>query len=65
MAEFREIRLPEELCNKAEQKFAARFPNVESLLDFLLRTILNDPAADLDAAEQRIVEERLRDLGYL
>lgn len=65
MAEFREIRLPEDLCKVAEQKFVGRFSNIESLLEFLLRDIVNDTAAQLDAAEERIVEERLRELGYI
>jgi hypothetical protein len=32
---------------------------------FILRDLLNDEASHLDEAEQRLVEERLRDLGYL
>jgi hypothetical protein len=62
---FREVRLPEDLCAAAEQKLAAQFGNLEALLIFLLREVLRDDAAALDQNEQRIVEERLRDLGYI
>jgi hypothetical protein len=65
MAEFRNIQLPEDLCRAAEEKFAGRFQNVEALLEFLLRDIVNDTATQLDEAEERIVEERLRALGYI
>jgi hypothetical protein len=65
MAEFRNIQLPEDLCHAAEEKFAGRFQNVEALLEFLLRDIVNDTATQLDEAEERIVEERLRELGYI
>jgi len=62
---LREVRLPEDLCAAAEQKLPAQFDNLESLLTFLLREVLRDDAAALDQNEQRIVEERLRDLGYI
>jgi hypothetical protein len=61
----RELRLPADLCAAAEQKFSARFANLEALLVFLLREVLRDDAAALDQNEQRIVEERLKDLGYI
>lgn len=61
----RTVRLPEELCRQAEQRFAARFGSLEELLTFVLREILRDEAAQMDQAEQRIIEQRLRDLGYI
>jgi len=65
MSELREVKLPAELCTAAEQKFRARFGSVEELLTFLLREITEDTAARLDEAEQRIIEERLKGLGYI
>jgi hypothetical protein len=65
MPVFREIRLPEELCAEAEQKFAEKFHSIEEFLEFVLRHLLEDPSAALDQAEQRIVEERLKELGYI
>jgi hypothetical protein len=63
--ELRDIRLPADLCSDAERRFAARFGNVEQLLTFLLRELLRDDAAQMDQAEQSVVEQRLRDLGYI
>jgi hypothetical protein len=65
MSTARHLELPEELCAAAEQKFAAKFRSVEELLEFVLRDLLLDPAAAADENEQRIVEERLRELGYI
>lgn len=61
----RDVRLPDGLCAAAEQKFSAQFGSLEALLVFLLREALRDDVAALDQNEQRIVEERLRDLGYI
>lgn len=65
MNEKREIQLPADLCAAAELKFAKSFGNVEELLAFVLRNLLNDEASKMDAAEQELVEQRLRELGYL
>ncbi len=62
---LREVRLPAQLCNDAERRFAARFGNLEQLLTFVLGELLRDDAVKMDQTEQRIIEERLRDLGYL
>lgn len=65
MTETREIRLPSELCAAIEKKFAQKFGSLEELLIFVLRDLSRDDAARADQAEQRLIEERLRDLGYL
>lgn len=65
MTETREVRLPSELCAAIEKRFAAKFGSLEELLVFVLRDLASDDAAQLDQNEQRLVEERLRDLGYL
>jgi hypothetical protein len=62
---YRELRLPENLCAAAEQKFGQRFSGVEELLIFILQDLLRDEVTRLDQAEQHIVEERLRELGYI
>jgi hypothetical protein len=64
-SEVRDIRLPAELCNDAERCFAARFASVEDLLVFVLQELLRDQAAQMDQAEQRVIEQRLKDLGYI
>ena len=65
MTEMRQVRLPEELCAAVEKKFGRTFDNLADLLVFVLRDLSRDDASRLDQAEQRIVEERLRELGYL
>lgn len=65
MTESREIRLPADLCAAAEKKFVQSFASVEELLVFVLRELARDDASQCDQAEQKLVEERLRELGYL
>jgi hypothetical protein len=62
---MREVQLPAELCKTAEERFGARFGSLEQFLTFVLQELLRDDAAQMDQAEQRIIEERLKDLGYL
>jgi hypothetical protein len=64
-SEVRDVRLPAELCNDAERRFAARFGNIEELLIFVLQELLRDQATQMDQAEQRVIERRLKDLGYI
>ena len=65
MSEMRTIQLPAELCADAEAKFGPVFGSLEELLVAVLRELLRDEAQSTDEAEQRLVEERLRELGYL
>jgi hypothetical protein len=62
---YRTISLPEELCVEAEKWMTGRFDNLEALLSFLLQEIVKNDASKLDQAEEEIVEQRLRDLGYI
>ncbi|MGO9088656.1 MAG: hypothetical protein ACLQBK_25910 [Candidatus Sulfotelmatobacter sp.] len=64
MTEMRTVQLPADLCAAAEKKFAQRFGSLEELLAFVLRDLTRDEARQLDEAEQRLVEQRLRELGY-
>lgn len=63
--EMKDVRLPADLCDLAEKKYAQRFGTLEEFLTFLLREVLRDDAVRADEEEQRMVEERLRELGYL
>lgn len=65
MTEMREVRLPAELCAAAEKKIAGRFNSLEELLIFVLSDLSADDASQADRAEQHIIEERLRELGYI
>jgi len=65
MTEMRDVRLPADLCSAAQKKFGHTFGSVEELLAFVLQDLSCDDASQLDQVEQRLVEERLRELGYL
>jgi hypothetical protein len=65
MSESREIRLPAELCAAAERKFGSTFRSVDELVVFLLQELVRGDTLDLDQADQAVVEQRLRDLGYM
>ncbi len=62
---LREVHLLADLCDEAERRFGSRYGSLEGFLEFLLRELLRDDAVKMDEAEQRVIEERLRDLGYL
>ena len=64
-AAMRTIVLPEDLCAAAEQRYRNRFSTVEELITLVLTEITRQDETKLDVEEERIVEERLRDLGYL
>jgi hypothetical protein len=57
----RPLLLPEDLCARTEKKFG----HLEDFLVLVLEELLRDDAAALDLNEQRLVDERLRELGYL
>ena len=65
MTERRQIGLPEELCASAEQQFGARFGTLEAFLEFVLSELVRNDGEALDKTEQAILEQRLRDLGYI
>ncbi|MGA8617162.1 MAG: hypothetical protein WB660_01370 [Candidatus Sulfotelmatobacter sp.] len=65
MSESRQIRLPADLCAAAEEKFGGTFHSVDELVVFLLRELISGNTVDLDRADLAIVEERLRNLGYI
>jgi hypothetical protein len=65
MSESREIRLPADLCAAAEEKFGGTFRSLDELVAFLLQELIRSDTIDLDRADQKVVEERLRDLGYM
>ena len=62
---MRSLKLPADLCGQVEKKFGKRFTSVEQLVEYVLRELLRDDAVQADEGEQRIIEQRLRDLGYL
>lgn len=65
MAEMRDVQLPADLCAGVEKKFGHVFNNLEELLVFVLRDLSREEGSSADHAEERLVEQRLRELGYL
>ena len=65
MNQYRTVSLREDLCAAAEKFMPGRFDNLEALLSFLLEEIAKDDASKFDQAEEQIIEQRLRDLGYI
>jgi hypothetical protein len=61
---MRSLQLPGELCRAAEEKFGKKYGGLESFLEFVLRELVRDETP-LDESEQRVIEQRLKDLGYL
>ena len=64
-SKVRQVTLPAEMCEEAERRFAAHFANVEELLAFVLDRLLHDEAGEMNRAEELMIEQRLRDLGYM
>lgn len=62
---MRTVLLPEELCAQAEQKFAPRFGSLDEFLKSVMAELLRNEAAAMDEREQKIIEERLKGLGYI
>ncbi len=62
---MREVRLSAKLCEQAEQLYGERFGSVENFLTHVLERLVRDDANQMDQEEQRIIEERLKDLGYI
>lgn len=65
MSGMRTVLLPEELCVQAERRFAPRFGTLDEFLKSVMAELLRDEAAVLDEREQKIIEERLKGLGYI
>ena len=61
----REVRLSRELCEAAEQRHGAQFGGLEQFLEFVMQNLTRDDAVKMDQSEQRVIEERLKALGYI
>jgi hypothetical protein len=63
--QYRSVQLPESLCSEAEAWLKGRFENLEALIIFSLQEIIKDEGTKLDQQEEEMVQQRLRDLGYI
>lgn len=65
MTQYRTVHLPEDLCVAAERLTTGRFETLERLVTFLLQEIVKEDGTKFDQAEQQMIEQRLKDLGYI
>jgi hypothetical protein len=65
LTDTRSVNLPAELCAQVEKKFGPKFGGLEQALEFVLRELVRNDSSQADENEQRMIEQRLRDLGYL
>jgi hypothetical protein len=65
MSTMRTISLPEDLCLKAEHKFRHRYVDLSEFLIAVMTELLCEDATTMDINEQKIIEERLKGLGYI
>lgn len=65
MNPYRTVNLPEELCVAAEKFMAGRFESLDALIVFLLQEVVKDDVSKFDQAEEQMIEQRLKDLGYI
>jgi len=63
---FRDVKLPASLCEAAERHLQGTpFATLEELLTFVLRELTSPGGSAREEQERQIIEQRLRDLGYL
>jgi hypothetical protein len=61
----RTIQLPQSLCEMVEKQVLGKFPDLESLIIFILERLTDDDGLQFDEQEEQIIQNRLRELGYL
>jgi len=61
----RSVNLSTDLCDRAERELGLDFGGLEPLIEYILSYLLQDDSLQTDQAEEKLVETRLRELGYL
>jgi hypothetical protein len=62
---LRQINLPTDLCEALESRFSGRFGCLDQMVKFVLEELLRDESLAMGRSEQHMIEDRLRDLGYM
>jgi hypothetical protein len=65
LTQKRSVQLSDDLCVAAERRYRNVFGNVEQLLETVLTELVREESAKMDQDEQELVQQRLRELGYL
>lgn len=62
----RELRLPAELCAALEKRIqGTKFRSLEDFLTYVLRELTSSGSEQAEEQERKVIEQRLRELGYL
>ncbi|MGE5138466.1 MAG: hypothetical protein ACM3JD_03300 [Rudaea sp.] len=60
------LSLPADLCERVQARYLGdRFATLDEFVRYVLEELMRDDAIAFDRQEEEIVEQRLRDLGYL
>ncbi len=63
---MRTVHLPSDLCAALEKELkGTKFGSLEELLTFILQELTAGNGAQHEAQERKLIEQRLRELGYL
>jgi len=62
---WRSAEISEPMSRAAQTRFSPRFSSLTELVNFVLRELLDDTALKMDEADECIIQQRLRDLGYI
>lgn len=66
MNSWRDVRLPSDLCEAIEKQLkSTKFATLEEFLTFVLGELASRHSAQSEEQERKVIEQRLRDLGYL
>ncbi len=62
---LREVKIPGDIYQAVQDRFGRQFNSVDDFVEFALRELLRDDSGALDESEQQMIQNRLKDLGYL
>ena len=66
MSEERTVRISEDLCRRLEEVYGTTgHPDAESIVRILVEEVLSRADDRLQAQEEAMLVERLRELGYV
>ena len=59
------VMLSGDLCRAAMEELGDQFASVEEMLTFVLTQLTRPDLKQLDESEEQMIQDRLRDLGYV
>lgn len=61
----RSVQIPEDLYRTIKDRLGSQFTNVDDFVSYVLREVLREDFPSFDESEQKMIQSRLKDLGYL